>query len=184
MSARLRLVRHGRAAAGWDDHRDPGLDDVGRAQAAAMALSLAPLGPLPILCSPMRRTRETAEPLATMWGVDPVIDATVGEILAPDRVDTGARTAWLRRAVESSWSDLGGPHADWRAGVVGRLSDITVDTVVVSHFVAINAAIGEAAGDDRVVVARLDNCSVTVIDVVDGELRLVEIGGEADTLIR
>ena len=34
---RLILVRHGRAAGGWDDDLDPGLDDLGRAQAEAMA---------------------------------------------------------------------------------------------------------------------------------------------------
>ncbi len=33
MTVRLVLVRHGRAAAGWDTHPDPALDDVGRAQA-------------------------------------------------------------------------------------------------------------------------------------------------------
>ena len=53
-----------------------------------------------------------------------------------------------------------------------------------SHFVAINAAIGAAIGDDRLVIRSLDNCSVTVIDVVDGRLHLVEGGHEADTLIR
>jgi broad specificity phosphatase PhoE len=184
MTVRLRVVRHGRASAGWDNHRDPGLDDVGRAQAAAVALTLAPLGPLPILCSPMRRTRETAEPLATAWDVEPLIDAAVGEIVAPAGVEMGERIAWLRRAMEGSWSDLGQHHETWRSGVVNRLMALTADTVVVSHFVAINAAIGAAVGDDRVVVARLDNCSVTVIDVVDGTLRLVETGREADTLIR
>ncbi len=59
------------------------------------------------------------------------------------------------------------------------------DTVVVSHFVAINAAIGAALGTDQIVIAALDNCSQTVIDVVDGRLVLVEQGFEApDTLVR
>ena len=53
--SRLILVRHGRAAGGWDDDLDPGLDDLGRAQAEAMADLVAPLGPLPILVSPLRR---------------------------------------------------------------------------------------------------------------------------------
>ena len=185
MSARLRLIRHGRASAGWGSDRDPGLDVLGRAQARAVALALGPVGPLPIVCSPMRRTRETAEPLATAWGVDVLIDPAVGEIVAPDGVEMGERTAWLRHAVEGSWTDLGQKHDRWRSGVVDRLLALTADTVIVSHFVAINAAIGAAVGDDRVVVARLDNCSVTVIDIVDGALRLVEIGREAaDTLIR
>ena len=39
------------------------------------------------------------------------------------------------------------------------------DTVVFSHFVAINAVIGACVGDDRLVIRSLDNCSVTVVDV-------------------
>ena len=38
--------------------------------------------------------------------------------------------------------------------------------------------------DDRMVLRSLDNCSVTVLDVDDGVLHLVEGGHEADTLIR
>ena len=58
------------------------------------------------------------------------------------------------------------------------------DAVVFSHFIAINAAIGLAIGDDRLVIRSLDNCSVTTIDVTRGKLHLVEGGHEADTLIR
>jgi broad specificity phosphatase PhoE len=55
--------------------------------------------------------------------------------------------------------------------------------VVFSHFVAINVAVGEATGDDRVTVFSPDHCSVTVLDVVDGTLRLVERGAEAATRV-
>ena len=71
-----------------------------------------------------------------------------------------------------------------RPGRAARCAAIDGDSVVFSHFVAINAAIGAAIGDDRLVVRSLDNCSVTVFDVVDGALQLVESGHEADTLIR
>ena len=50
---RLYLVRHGRAAAGWNTDPDPGLDAVGRHQAAAMTARLAPLGPLELVSSPL-----------------------------------------------------------------------------------------------------------------------------------
>ena len=36
-AVRLHLVRHGRAAAGWDDDADPPLDEVGQRQALAVA---------------------------------------------------------------------------------------------------------------------------------------------------
>ena len=95
------------------------------------------------------------------------------------------RVDWLRRAMQGTWSELGPIYTGFRDGVVAHLASITVDTVVFSHFIAINAVIGAATGDDRVVVASLDNCSVTTFDVsTTGEIVLVETGGEADTLIR
>jgi hypothetical protein len=41
-----------------------------------------------------------------------------------------------------------------------------------------------ATGFDELVIRRLDNCSITVMEVVGGQLHLVEGGHEADTLIR
>ena len=55
--ATLYLVRHGQAAASWGEDPDPGLNALGHGQAARMA---AALGPMPIMISPLRRTRETA----------------------------------------------------------------------------------------------------------------------------
>ena len=83
-----------------------------------------------------------------------------------------------------SWSQLGTRYTDFRDGVGAYVASCTVDTVIASHFVAINAAIGVATNSDALVIRSLDNCSITVIDVVDGLLHLVEGGHEADTLIR
>ena len=55
-------------------------------------------------------------------------------------------------------------------------------TVVVTHFVAINVAVGAATGDDRLVCFRPDNCSRTVLDNDGGRLRLVELGAEVDAV--
>ncbi len=182
---RLTLVRHGRAAGGWDDDLDPGLDEVGHAQAEAMADLVAPLGPLPILVSPMRRTRETAAPLERRWGSPASVDEAVGEVPSPPDVPMSERTTWLREAMGGTWADIGDDYMRWRDRVVARLLAVDVDTVVVSHFIAINAAIGAAVRSDQIVVAALDNCSRTVIDVLDGRLFLIEQGSEApDTLVR
>ena len=48
MSVRLHLVRHGRAAAGWNVDRDPVLDELGQQQAVDVAQLLVGLGPLPV----------------------------------------------------------------------------------------------------------------------------------------
>lgn len=181
---RLHLVRHGRAAAGWDTDPDPGLDEVGERQAAAVALRLAPLGPQPIVTSPLLRCRQTAASLAHLWHVDVRVEPTVAEIPSPDGVAMGDRIEWLREAMGGTWADLGERYVAYRDHVVTTLCGIEPDSVVFSHFIAINAAIGAAIGDDHLVVRSLDNCSVTVVDVVEGALQLVESGHEADTLIR
>lgn len=183
-AVRLYLVRHGRAAAGWDDDPDPPLDDLGREQAESVAAELAALGPLPILVSPLQRCRQTAAPLATAWAVEPVVEPAVAEIPSPVGVPMGERVAWLRLAMAGTWAELGPRYTGYRNDVVARLVACSADTVVVSHFVAINAAIGAALGDDRVVIDRVDNCSVTVVEVAAGRLRIVARGREADTLIR
>jgi ribonuclease H / adenosylcobalamin/alpha-ribazole phosphatase len=73
---RLILVRHGETPHTVDKRfsgpggADPGLTDTGRAQAQAAAAYVAGLGHVDaLLCSPMRRTRETAEVLGAELGV-------------------------------------------------------------------------------------------------------------------
>jgi broad specificity phosphatase PhoE len=150
----------------------------------AERLAAALDGPVPVLSSPLRRCRETAAPLAVRWGMDVEVEPLVAEIPSPEGVPMGERVAWLRAAMAGRWSDLGPRYGAFRDAVVGCLVAAKGPTIVASHFVAINAAIGAAVGDDRLVLRSLDNCSVTVLDVVDGSLRLVEGGHEADTLIR
>jgi broad specificity phosphatase PhoE len=181
---RLYLVRHGRAAAGWNTDADPALDTVGLAQAEAVADRLEPLGPVGIESSPLRRCRDTAAVLAARWARPVEIEPRMAEIPSPEGVAMADRVEWLRDAMRGTWSDLGPPYTHFRDEIGVSLRTRTVDAVVFSHFVAINAAIGLAMGDDRLVIRSLDNCSVTVMDVVDGHLRLVEGGHEADTLIR
>lgn len=181
---RLYLVRHGRASAGWEE-ADPPLDEVGRAQARALADRLAPLGPLPLVTSPLRRTRETAVPLGARWGVVAAVEPAVAELPSPEGVPDDARVAWLRGVLGGTWSELGARYERYRASVLDRLASYPDDTVVVSHFVAINAAVGAALGDDRLVVLHLDNCSVTTVDVAGGTFTLAEGGAEdPTTLIR
>lgn len=181
---RLYLVRHGRATGGWDVDVDPGLDALGHEQALAVAERLAPLGPLGIVSSPMRRCQETSAPLARRWGASVAIEAAVTEIPSPDGYGMQERVEWLRAAMAGTWAELGPEYTSFRDAVVSRLAACPQDTVVFSHFIAINAAIGHAIDDDRLVIRSLDNCSVTVMEVVDGRLHLVEGGHEADTLIR
>jgi broad specificity phosphatase PhoE len=183
VTVRLYLVRHGRAAAGWDQDLDPGLDEVGRTQATGVASRLAALGPLPVVTSPLRRARETAAPLAAEWGSEPIVQPAVGEIPSPT-TDLAERSAWLREALAGRWADLGPVVAAWRSRLIATVLATPEDTVVFTHFVAINALVGEANGNDAVVVFSPKNGSCTSVDVDGGTLSDVQLGSQAETEIR
>lgn len=178
----LYLVRHGRAAAGWDSDPDPGLDETGHAQARAMAQSVGALGPLSIAVSPMRRTRETAAPLEMEWASEAVVEPRISEIASPTS-DLKARGDWLRQIAAQSWAEQDAALRDWWEALLSALLEPSEDTVFVTHFIAINAAVGRALGDDRVVHFRPDYCSVTVLRNEGGRLTLEQRGAEAQTRV-
>ncbi|MDA2945202.1 MAG: phosphoglycerate mutase family protein [Actinomycetota bacterium] len=180
---RLHLVRHGRAAAGWDADPDPDLDDVGRAQAEAVVDRLPPTASA-VWSSPLLRCRRTSEPYARQIGATVEVVSEVAEIPSPEGIPMGQRVPWLREAMAGSWADLGDRYTSFRDMLVERLASVETDTVVFSHFVAINAVIGACLGDDRLVIRSLDNTSVTVVETGPSGLVLIEGGHEADTLIR
>src|SRR5690606_37968572 len=99
--SRLYLIRHGKPASAWGEgDADPGLDAAGtvQAQAARDALMALPDNerPLRVVSSPLRRCRETAEPLAVALGVEVEIDPAVGEVPTPKALSELERPAWLR----------------------------------------------------------------------------------------
>lgn len=189
---RLYLVRHGRAAGGWTEDTDPGLDTEGSEQAEKMAAELVARveGPLTLVCSPLRRTLLTVAPLERLWSASARVEPRVGEIPSPVGEDgeLANRGAWLAGVMSKSWDDesLGPVLLEWRSDLLSSLAEMEEDTVVVSHFVAINAAVGAATGDGRVVGFRPDYCSVTVLDSDGsaGGLTLVEQGRESATVVR
>jgi len=173
------MVRHGQAEAGFGGAMNPGLNALGREQAEAVAQILAPRGSLPILSSPLRRARETAAPLAALWQVDPVIENAVAEIPSPKGMILEERVTWLRNLMGGSWRDVPRDLAIWREHCIGTVTAISRDTVIFSHYVAINVIAGAASNDDRVVVFSPDNCSVTVFETDGTNLKLLEKGAEA-----
>ncbi|MFZ5834577.1 MAG: histidine phosphatase family protein [Pseudomonadota bacterium] len=175
------FVRHGKAAAGFSEDPDPGLNDLGRAQAAAVAPRLIATG-AELFSSPLRRARETAQPVEAGLGRTVRILPEVSEIVAPV-ADLAARGAWLRAAMQGNWTDLTAQHQAWRRGVVDTLLALPGDAVIFSHFIAINAAVSHALNDPRMVCFSPENCSVTVLDNAGGVLRLVELGESSATVV-
>ena len=177
--ARIYMIRHGQAESGFGGAMDPGLNAFGHAQAEAVAQTLASRGPLAILSSPLRRARETAAPLAALWQADPGIEDAVAEIPSPKGMTLEERVIWLRNLMGGSWRDVPRDLAIWREHCIGTATAISRDSVIFSHYVAINVIAGAATGDDRAVVFSPDNCSVTVFETDGTNLKLIEKGAEA-----
>ncbi|MBW2203747.1 MAG: histidine phosphatase family protein [Deltaproteobacteria bacterium] len=178
--AKLYLVRHGRATAGWSEDYDPGLDELGRSQAQRAAQVLKPLGILRIISSPLARACETAIPLAEAWGCSVEIEGRVGEIPPPSK-GLKDRGLWLGEVMAQKWPDLSRDLKVWRKGIIEALLSLDSETVVFSHFIAINAAVGRATGDERVVSFMPNNGSITVISTDNGRLQLVRLGSQGET---
>lgn len=169
------LVRHGRAVSGFAEELDPGLGDMGRTQSFMVLEAMKNVEPIDILTSPMRRCRETAEPLAKRWGVEPKVAEAVTEIPSGD-MSAQERGNWLGDVMEGKWSDTNDEVKTWRQGVFDFLSGLDKDTIIFSHFIAINSVIGKAKGVDDVVCALLDNGSITKIQVDGDHFEIVELG--------
>jgi broad specificity phosphatase PhoE len=185
---RTYMIRHGKPSATWgqSDDADPGLDDIGRAQAeaAANALLALPEGERPtrVVASPLRRCRETAEPYAKALGVALEINPAFGEIPSPAGLGLVERGAWLKEVFAGRWSEAKGDidYDAWRGDVAQALSTHG-GVAVFSHYVAINAVVSVVTGKDEVLCFKPDHCSITSFDIEDGKILLNTLGREAQT---
>ena len=179
---KIYLVRHGRAAAGWGETADPGLDDKGRDQAANAADTLATMSPMTIVSSPMVRAQETAAPLAQAWDCTPEIDPRFSEIPTPKHMPAN-RKAWIKDILSKRWDAMEAELWSWRKDLLAAVRSLQADTIVFSHFIAINAIAGEALGNSSLVVFLPDNASITLVAVQGPAITLIEKGVEMPTLV-
>jgi broad specificity phosphatase PhoE len=189
MTQRIYLIRHGKPASVWgEEDPDPGLDETGRAQARGAADALMALPPEErptfVVSSPLRRCRETAQPLADALGVDVEIDPAVGEIPTPSGLSLAERPAWLREAMAGTWASIVGDidYDAWRRDVARSLMR-RAGGAVFSHFIAINGVMSLTQGRDAVIVFRPDHVSCSELEIADGDLHLVRLGAEAVTRV-
>lgn len=175
MKARLRLIRHGEAAPALQGDNDPGLSVRGVRQALALP-SLLSERPDRLLTSPLIRARETALPLAASFELERSVEPDYGELPWREGQSAVERVTELSGAFRMAWSDFDAQWRGWRSRLIERALSETGDVVIVSHFVAINVLVGLALADDRAVVVRLANASVTELHVSADGLRVVALG--------
>ena len=169
---------------------DPGSSDKGRAIRSGrprIEAAHRPQAADPLAAAPLPRNERTA---GRKLGRRPAIEPRVAEIPSPIE-DVAERGPWLRRLM-AAWTEALTPEntgngrvdlSAWRQSVVDALTERTEDTVIFSHFIAINVAAGWATGDNRLVAFRPDNCSVTILETSGTALTLIEQGREADTKV-
>ncbi len=186
----LYVVRHGRVAVSPADANDPELSPEGQAQALGVAeeLSARLRAPIPILTSPMRRCRETAAPLCSLWQIQPVVEPRIAEVPGPPE-SAMPRAEWLRTSLVVDWPELislgqslqegyDATLVSWRAGVLEAILECPHDAVLFSHFVPVNVLTGRATSSERVACFLPDHTSVTVFETTGERIRLIERGRE------
>lgn len=182
--ARVFLIRHGRPSQVWGaTGSDPGLSEIGHAQAEAAASALREVGQLGVVSSPMRRCLETTAPYTRWRHVQPLIEPRVSEIVATGGVEDRAvwlqeRFPWRDRSKQRSWSTLEPRLHAWRDEMLGFVRAISGDTAVFTHFIAINVIAGAALSVEHTIVCTPDHASIAELEMHDGELRFVRHGAE------
>jgi len=178
------LVRHGLAAQGVED-LDPGLAETGHEQARLTAEALQGHEVSRLVVSPLRRTQETAAPIATALRLAPELRDEVAEVFDPS-MPAEQRKDMIGPFMRGRWSEQPDILQAWRQRAIDALVEMGMaaasdghDLVVVSHYVAICVAVGGSTGDDRVVPSPIPNCSLTTFDIGEGGLVLREAGSVA-----
>lgn len=178
------LVRHGEAAASWGQAPDPGLSELGHEQAQNVAHTLLPLfaGTEPVLISsPLARARETAAPLALELGLSVQVNEAFQEIQAP--VPLAERQVWLRQFMQQRWDEQPDSLHAWRDRPRRELVALQSPAVIFTHFLVINAVVGQIQQADATLCCWPDNASVTHLRLADSGLELVALGEQMKTVV-
>lgn len=179
---KIYLVRHGEAEQQWGGvNPDPGLSVLGVEQAANCADWFRGQAPLKVLHSPRSRAQQTASPLLAHWSVQAEMALAFDEI--PTLADIDDRRQWLLGVLGSNWPELPELIQLWRQQIIQHLLSITEPTVIFTHFMVINSVVAEVLDDPRCCVFQPSCCSVTQLSLDDGQLSLIELGDEAQTLV-
>lgn len=188
-STELLLVRHGESVPARPGqpfplvggHSDPELDPRGHQQAECLARRLCTERLDAIYVTPLRRTAQTAEPLARLLGLDPRVADNLREVhlgeweggVYRQRVAEGHPVA-RRMVAEERWDVIPGAEpterfADRVRRAVERLAADHPDQrlAVFTHGGVIGQALALASGSRRFAFVGSDNGSVSRLVVTD-----------------
>ncbi|MGH8922318.1 MAG: histidine phosphatase family protein [Actinomycetes bacterium] len=184
------MVRHGESAAHdpdrpfdlVDGHGDPELHPDGRLQAERVADRLAGADLAALYVSSLRRTAETAAPLAGRLGLEPVVERDLREVYLGEweggayRARVAANDPLLAQVLaEERWDVIPGaePSEAFRHRVVGAVERIAAAHVdrsvaVFTHGGVIGALLAHAASSRPFAFVAADNASISQLVVQGG----------------
>ena len=174
----LHLVRHGEKSGGPGD---PGLSANGLEEAERTAARLAVSPVAAVLCSPLRRARETAAVIAAGHGLEPVVEPRLRERI--NWGDDGSDQSWDEFV--AMW-DRASRERDWRppygdsSREAGERFDAAVADAIATHpegdivLVAHGGVIGDVL-QNRVAIEELDRASPTWADMRTCSVTEVEV---------
>jgi probable phosphoglycerate mutase len=189
-STEVVLVRHGASEAAVvgskfplvDGHSDPALSEPGRAQAEMVAAGLGRDEFSGLFVTSLRRTRETAAPLAEATGLEPRVIPELREVYLGDfeggeyRIRAGrgdpviervfAEERWDAIPNGESWQDFG---ARLSAGIEQIVSAVgpNASAVAVVHGAVIGQLCRQATDSRPFAFVHSDNCSISRLVVLD-----------------
>lgn len=188
-AADILLIRHGETEAAQpgksfalkDGHGDPALHPAGEAQAVAVGERLKHQSFAAIYVTKLRRTHQTAAPLAAYLGLDPIIDPDLHEVHLGDW-DGGAyrmhaanqHPAFLRAKEHQEWGEIPGAettvtlHDRVKRGLL-RIAAAHPDqkVAVVVHGGVVGAAMALATGAQAFAFNGAANGSISRIIIKD-----------------
>lgn len=185
----VHLVRHGESAAAdperpfplVDGRGDPELSPTGREQADALARRMRGRAVDAIYVTQLRRTAETAAPLAAFLGLDPIVEPDLVEVAMGEweggryRQRIADRDPLAMRVFREERWDLvpGGESNDSLSSRTVRAVERIAashpggEVVAVSHAVAISAVLSSATSARPFAFVALDNASISTLVVSD-----------------
>jgi len=93
------------------------------------------------------------------------------------------RGAWLKSLTRQRWQDLDEVIQGWRREAIECLLEISQNTVVVSHFMIINAVVSWARGEEGVVCCHPIQGSRTTLEHDGKSFRVLEIGAQGPSTV-
>ncbi len=193
---KIYLVRHGEAIEGWTS-QDPSLSELGKSQAQSLMTVMdsvvdeSSINNTNVLSSPLKRCKETASLALQKKYLEIVINDNFRELPSPT-LDLEKRVNWLRRILPLTWSELlkdketidsGVNFNQWKKNIMSNIYSLKKDTIIFTHFVVINAVIGEILKSNKIINFQPANCSITEISKINGKLKIVKLGKSLESKV-